>query len=511
MRNKLMSTTIKFLSVIFLVFIQIKLSEIQYKGNTDSIIFFNGAIEILKAIIVLHIIYKLQSPSYKMLWIILIMFFPLPGLLLYVFFGSTKISNSFQSKIDKEYSDFKKYIDYDKKTCEEIKNINLIRYNQVNYLYNTNSLPLYKNSHTEYFDIGEKYFESMIIDISKAKNYVFVEYYSITEGIMWNRLFELLKQKVLEGVKVYIIVDAVNDFEKLPKNFEIILDEVGIQYRIFNSNVLKINSYFNYRHHRKITVIDGNTTYTGGINIGDEYINIYEKFGHWKDVGIKTIGKPTLSYIIMFIEMWNLSSKDKNLDYQSFVDTNIKDEKMTNGYIMPYFDGPDNSSNLAKNLYIQIINTAKEYVYITTPYLILDNEIITSLVNSAKSGVDVRIITPYIPDKKFVHLTSQSFYQILLESGVKIYEYKPGFIHSKVFVTDDELVTVGTINLDFRGLYSHFECGNWIYKTGIELEVKNDFLKTQDVSLKIKLDDWKTRSLFKRLLDKILMTLSPLI
>jgi len=439
------------------------------------------------------------------------MLFPLPGLLLYVFFGSTKISNSFQSKIDKEYVDFKKYLNYDNKTCEELKNTDQIKYNQVNYLYNTNSFPLYKNSQIEYFDIGEKYFESMIQDILKAKKYIFVESYSITEGVMWNRLFDILKQKVLEGVKVYIIVDAINDFEKLPKDFKKILDNVGIQYRIFNSNIVKTNSYLNYRNHRKITLIDGNTTYTGGINIGDEYINIYKKFGHWKDAGIKSVGKSTLSYIIMFIEMWNLSSKDLKLNYQDFIDTKFKDENITNGYIMPYCDGPDNSSNVAKNLYIQILNTAEKYVYITTPYLILDNEIIISLVNSARSGVDIRIITPYIPDKKFIHLASQAFYQTLLESGVKIYEYKPGFIHSKTFVTDDELVTVGSINLDFRGLYSHFECGNWIYKTGIETEVKDDFLKTQEVSLEIKLDDWKMRSFFKRLLDKILMTISPLI
>jgi len=511
MKSKLLSIIVKVLCVFILVFIQTKIFELQYNGNVEFTKYFNLSLEILKAILVLHIIYKLQSPSYKMLWIILIMFLPIPAFVLYISFGSTKISKSFQSKLDQERVNSRKYAQYDKKIFEEIKNIDQIKYNQANYLYNTNSLPAYKNSYIEYFNVGEKYFESAIDDISKAKKYIFIESFSITEGIMWGRLFDILKQKVSEGIRVYITVDGINDFQKYPKNFEKNLNEAGIEYRMFNSSIVKINSYLNYRNHRKLIVIDGSITYTGGINIGDEYINIYKKFGHWKDAGIKIIGNAVLSHTIMFIEMWNLCSKDEKLDYQNFIDIKDTYDKIGTGYIMPYCDGPDNSSDLAINLYVQIINTAKKYVYITTPYLILDDRIISSLINSAKSGIDIRIMTPYIPDKKFVNLTGKAFYQILLESGIKIYEYKPGFIHSKTFVTDDELATVGSINLDFRGLNFHFECGNWIYKTGIEMTIKNDFIKIQEESIEIKLDEWKNRSLPLRIMDKVLIAFSPLI
>ncbi|MDD2376561.1 MAG: cardiolipin synthase [Clostridia bacterium] len=508
---KIIPIIIKILSILFLIYIQFKFVIIQMAGSSDFLKYFNFIIVIIKLGFVLYIIYKFENPSYKALLIIFIICFPIPGIILYIVFGNTKISKHFQKKLDNEYINSQKYIKYDNEICKEIEEIDKLKYNQVNYLYNTNGLPIYRNSYVEYFDIGEKYFESMVNDVSKAKKYIFIESFSITEGVMWNRLFDMLKQKVSKGIKVYLIVDGINNFEKYPKDFKKSLDEVGIKYRIFNSSVIKINKYLNYRDHRKIVVIDGEITYTGGINIGDEYINLYKKFGHLKDVGIKILGEASLSYILIFIRMWNLSGDDKKLEYKNFISNNKINTNINKGYIMPYCDGPDNGSNPAQNLYIQIINTAKNYLYITTPYLILDNDVVTAFKNTAKSGVDIRIITPYIPDKKFVHLTTRSFYQVLLESGVKIYEYKPGFIHSKVFVSDDELATVGSINLDFRGLYFHYECGNWIYKTGIEKLIKYNFLQTQEKSIQINLDEWKKRGLLKKLLEKILIMISPLI
>jgi len=501
----------KILGVLFLICIQFKFVIFQMSESSSFLNYVNCIIEIVKLCFVLYIIYKFQNPSYKALWIICIVCFPIPGIISFIVFGNTKISKLFQSKLDEDYINSQKYIKYDKEICKEIEDIDKLKYNQVNYLYNTNGLPVYRNSYVEYFDIGEKYFESMIGDISKAKQYVFIESFSLTEGVMWNRLFDVLKQKVSKGIRVYLIVDGINDFEKFPENFRKSLDEVGIEYRIFNSSIIKINKYLNYRDHRKIVVIDGEIAYTGGTNIGDEYINIYKKFGHWKDAGIKISGEAVLSHLTIFIRMWNLSGDDRRLEYQHFISNNKINTNINKGYIMPYCDGPDNGSNPAQNLYIQIINTAKNYLYITTPYLILDNDVVTALRNTAKSGVDIRIIVPYIPDKKFVNLTTKSFYQVLLESGVKIFEYKPGFIHSKIFVSDNELATVGSVNLDFRGLHFHYECGNWIYKTGIEKVIKDDFIATQEKSIQINLDDWEKRGFLQRLLDKILILFSPLI
>jgi cardiolipin synthase len=508
---KLVSATVKIICVLILIYIQVKIYQVQWHGSAIGIRYFDIAIELLKLALVLHIIYRVQSPVYKLLWVILIVFFPVIGAILYLIFGNPEMKESLQKKADEEYINTKRYFRFNNKIYNEVKDMDKLKYNQINYLTKTTGLPLYRNEHIEYLENGEQYFKKMLEEMSKAKMYILLESFSISEGTLWNDIFNVLKQKAARGVKIYLITDDMINSEKYPKDFKKKLEESGIEYRLFNPLTFNVNQYLNYRDHRKMTVIDGRIVFTGGPNIGDEYINAYEKFGHWKDAGVKIIGNAALSYIVNFIRMWNICSENKKLDYTNFIDNSISEENTNNGYIMPYCDGPDNNSNPAENLYIQLINTAKEYLYITTPYLILDNEILTALVNSAKSGVDIRIIIPFIPDKPLVHMATRAFYQILLEAGVRIYEYKPGFMHSKMFVSDDELATVGSINLDFRGLYFHYECGNWIYKTGIESVIKDDFLKEQEKSLEIKLEDWKNRGLSQKLLDKILITFSPLV
>lgn len=508
--TKVLSTIIKSIGFMILLYIQIKIYKMQWPLIADGVKYFYIFECILKIILTVYILYKLQSPSYKLVWITLILLFPIPSIFLYIIIGNTAIPKSYQEKLNKEYLDSKKYLNYDKKLYNEVKSIDKLRYNQVNYLTKTTGLPIYRNSEIEYFNIGEKYFEALLKDISNAKEYIFLEYFSILEGELWNSILNVLKQKSSEGIKIYIITDGYGNANKYPKNFKKNLEMAKIEYRIFNPLNININKYLNYRDHRKINVIDGNIVYTGGPNIGDEYINVYPKFGHWKDAGVKIIGESITTYIVNFIRIWNLSSNDKKLEYKDFILKN-SEYVINKGYIMPYCDGPDNTSNPAQNLYIQMINTAKEYIYITTPYLILDSAIVTALINSAKADVDIRIITPYIPDKPIIHLASRSFYQVLMEAGVKIYEYKPGFIHSKICIVDDELATVGSINFDFRGLYSHYECANWMYKTGVETVIRDDFLEVQEKSIEIKLDDWKKRGLFQKIGDKIFITISPLV
>lgn len=508
---RLISTIIKFVAVIILIYIQIEVCKMQWNGSNNNIRYLSLTVEVVKLILLLHIVYKLQSPSYKLLWLIIVMIFPIPAGILYIVFGNTKIPVSLQKKEDEEYKETEKYLNFDNKIYDEIRSKDKIRYNQIKYLSQTTGLPVYRNSKIEYFDTGEKYFESLLKDMSKAKNYILMEYFSISEGTLWNSILNILRQKSSEGVKIYIITDDMINSEKYPKNFKRNLEEAGIEYRLFNPLTIMINRYINYRNHRKIVVIDGSIAYTGGLNVGDEYINVHLKFGHWKDTGVKTEGESVLSYILIFLRTWNVCNENKKLDYKNFIDNKLKDDEIGKGYIMPYYDGPDNTSNPAQNLYIQMINTAKDYIYITTPYLVLDDNLVTALVNSAKSGIDIRIITPFIPDKPLVHLVTRSFYQILLESGVKIYEYKPGFIHSKIVVSDDELAVVGSINLDFRGLYFHYECGNYIYKTGTETIIREDFINTQKKCIEIRLDDWKKRGVAKKVSDKLLITLAPMI
>lgn len=508
---KLLATISRCIFSLILLFIQIKIFDIEWHVNTKDVIYFHAFLEVLRIVLILHIIYKLQSTAYKLVWSIFILLFPVPGLVLYILFGNTNFPKSFQQKLDLEDEKSKPLYNYDKEIYEEIGSLDKIKYNEVTYIQNTTGLPLYRNSSIDYLETGEKYFNMLLDDISKAKKYIFINFFSIAEGQAWRRLLTELKLKTSEGVKVYILTDALANSEKYPKNFKKDLENAGIEYRLFNPLSININSYLNYRDHRKMAIIDGKVVYTGGINIGDPYINAYEKFGYWKDVGVKITGAATLTYIILFIKIWNVCSKNQLLNYKEFLNEKLEEGIKENGYIVPYCDGPDNTCEPAQNIYIKIISTAKNYVYITSPYLTVDDEVINALVTAARSGVDVRIILPYIPDKKSINMVAKSFYHVLLEAGVKIYEFKLGFIHAKTFISDDDTAIVGTINLDSRGLYFHYECANWIYKTGVELDVKEDFLKTQNDSIEIKLDIWKKRGVLKRILDKILMTIAPLL
>lgn len=502
---------IQIVFLVFLICIQVKLCYTYWQGTATKVKYIYSIIEIFKILIICHIILKLKSPAYKLLWIILIAILPMPAMILYVVIGDTEMPDSFKRKLNSESSKVKENLEAGAEIYDDLLKQDKLMYNQANFLFKTTGLPLYRNNRTEYFDTGEKFFECIIEDINNAKKYIFLEWFTITEGVMWDRLYNSLKHKINEGVKVYLVVDGMFPKEKRPKDFKEHLEKAGIKYNIFNPINININSYINHRDHRKIVVIDGDIAYNGGLNVGDEYINLYNKFGYWKDTGIKISGDAASSYVAMFIRTWNACSNGEILEYNEYINKRNDSIELSEGFLLPYCDGPDNNSRPAKNLYIQMITTARNYIYITTPYLAIDNEFITSLINSAKSGVDVRIITPYIPDKKLVHKVTRSFYHVLLEAGVKIYEYKPGFIHSKSIVIDDELAVVGTINLDYRSLYFHYECANWMYKSKTEIDVRDDFIKTQEVSSEIKLDAWRKRGKLKAFFDKILITFAPLI
>lgn len=499
---------IQIIFVIVLIYIQIKICYTYWNGINLNIKYLTIIIEVFKILTIIHIILKLKSTEYKLLWLLLLNIFPVPAIICYILFGYAKLPAKFKNKLKEETIKFKEVLKVDEKSYEELVEIDKLKYSQANYILNVTGHPIYKNSGIEYFDVGEKLFNSVIEEVNKAKKYIFLEWFTIANGNMWDTLYNALKQKSREGIQVFLIVDGMIPKDKQPNNFRRNLEAAGIKYSIFNPINININSYINHRDHRKIVVIDGEIAYNCGLNIGDEYINLYPKLGHWKDTGIKILGEAASNYSAMFLSMWNLCNENENLDYNKFIVKHLDDNHYSKGYLLPFNDGPDNDVRVARNLYIQMITNAKKYIYITTPYLALDNEFTTALINSAKSGIDVRIITPYIPDKKLIHKVTRSFYNVLLEAGVKIYEYTPGFIHSKTIVIDDELAVVGTINLDFRSLYFHYECASWIYKTGVELSIREDFINTQKISNEIVLNEWKKRGKFKTLLDKILITFS---
>ena len=305
-----------------------------------------------------------------------------------------------------------------------------------------------------------------------------MEYFIIKQGEMWNSILEILKEKARTGVDVRLVYDDLGCAMYMPKRFIQEMAEYGIKAVPFNPVAPVINLRQNNRDHRKITVIDGYVGFTGGINLADEYINRTHPFGHWKDTGVMLKGEGVWNLTLMFLQTWSMLTHEED-DYSLYYSDKYYEEAFeTDGFVQPYGDTPVDDEIVGENIYLNMINKAKKYVYITTPYLIIDNEMFTALTLAAKSGIDVRIITPGIPDKKLVYMVTQSYYHHLIQAGVKVYQYEPGFIHAKTVVVDDVVATVGTVNFDYRSLYLHFECGVWMFNSSAILDIKEDYLAT---------------------------------
>lgn len=472
--------------------------------NDYSTVFYVLSISI-SIICLLVIVYDDFNPAFKIAWIIPIVLMPIFGGVFYLFFGGSQLTSKEKKRMIQIEEDTIKMLGKNDAILNTIEDVHVRR--QAKYLQDYAPYPIYKNTTSKYFPIGEENFIALKAELSKAKKYIFMEYFIIEKGKMWDEILEILKEKVKNGVDVRLIYDDVGCMLKLPNNYHKTLRNYGIKCEIFNPLKPILSFRFNTRNHRKITVIDGHTAFTGGINLADEYINEVEVFGHWKDMGIMIKGDAVWNFTVMFLSLWKYVTKEE-VDYKSFHASKVINE--CNGYVLPYSDNPLDKESVGENVYINMINKAKEYIYITSPYLIIGSELITALTNAAKSGVDVRIITPHIPDKWYVHFVSRSYYNQLIKSGIKIYEYEPGFMHGKNFISDDELGIVGTINMDYRSLYHHFECAVWLYKTITIKDIKEDFLKTQEKCIEITEQKLKRIGIFKILLGLLLRVFAPL-
>ena len=394
------------------------------------------------------------------------------------------------------------------------ENENMAR--QAEYLSKVAHYPVYRNTETKYYPDGESLFIDMVDALKEAKHFIFMEYFIIDNGEMWGTVLDILEQKASEGLDVRMIYDDVGCVNTLPARFYKQLQERGIKCQVFNPFRPFISIVLNNRDHRKIMVVDGHTGFTGGINLADEYINKKMRFGHWKDTGVRICGEAVWNFTIMFLQMWcSITGETRDLQGDSakaFSPNRYWDGPPgDDGYVQPYGDSPLDEETVGENVYLQMIANARRYVYIFTPYLIIDNEMMTALCLAAKSGLDVRIVTPGIPDKRFVFLLTRSYYAQLLDAGVRIFEYNPGFIHAKCFVCDDEVAAVGTINLDYRSLYLHFECSVWMYKSRAVMEVKEDVLETLDVSTEMTASEVKGWKLPVRMLQSLLRLLAPML
>ena len=463
----------------------------------------------LSIIIVFIIINNKSNPSYKIAWIVPVMIFPIFGGLFYLLYGGNKLSTREKLKMVIQNIEMTNSLKQDDEIIKKIGDKSIYAKNQSEYILNYAKCPVYNNTETTYFKIGEEKFEALLRELKKAEKFIFLEYFIIQEGKMFNSILEILEEKAKQGVDVRLIYDDVGCIVTLPHNYKNTLEAKGIKCRVFNPIKPFFTRRLNNRDHRKIVVIDGDVGFTGGINLADEYINEYEKHGYWKDAGIMLKGDAVWNLTVMFLSMWDYID-NKEEDYIKFKPSKNKYYN-SKGYVQPFDDSPLINEPIGETVYLNLINKAKDYIYINTPYLIIDNEMATALKIAAKSGVDIKIVTPYIPDKKFVHAVTKSYYESFIKDGIEIYEFTPGFMHAKTFVVDAEYGVVGSINLDFRSLYLHYECGVWLYKTESIKSMKDDYLETLKKCHKVTMEECKNTSSIRKVLRLIIRMFAPLL
>jgi len=464
-------------------------------------------LRILSLVAILFVIKSDMNPSYKIGWILLIAVLPILGGLMYVIFGNKRPTKNMREMLRAQLEKSAEYLGTQESITGELDGgaAGLFK-----YLEGSAGYPTAKNTTVRYYRVGEEMYADLLPELEKAEKFIFLEYFIIRPGEMWDGVLEILKRKAAAGVDVRIIYDDMGCIDILPANYNATLEGWGIRTMAFNRFVPAVSLVMNNRDHRKITVIDGKVGFTGGINISDEYINAKERFGHWKDTGLMLKGPGVFNLTLMFLEMWNAFNKDGD-GYAQFIPDSFEEcGSADDGYVLSFSDNPLDNESVGESVYTDMLYQAKDYIYITTPYLAIDSELQTALCMAAKRGVDVRMITPGIPDKKLVYRLTRSYYPTLLRAGVKIYEYTPGFIHAKSFVCDDKLCVVGTINMDYRSLYLHFECGTLMYNNPEIKQVKKDDLDTMEKCRKVELSDMKTNFLGE-LFDSFLRSVAPLL
>lgn len=457
------------------------------------------------ALTVIVIINRRGNPDHKMAWIIFILVFPIFGITVFLLWGGGRVLPHIRKKMKICESHYLPFLQNSPEVSDRLKYYDLIHSRQADYLTGETGYPLYDATVSRFCSSGEEFLPVLLEELKKAKKFIYFEFFILAEGIMWDQIHSILKEKAAAGVEVKIIFDDFGSIKRQHRGFITKLRLEGIAVSVFNPINPIMNIFMNNRNHRKIIVIDGETAFTGGINIGDEYINAVTRFGHWQDCAIMLNGKAATSFLAMFCCMWEFTTGEQ-IDIKSHI-SDI--QRQDDGFVIPYCDDPLNYNNPAEGLYMQILNTAQKYVYISTPYLLIDNNMKNTLCMAAKSGIDIRIITPHIPDKWYVHPATQYNYLELLEDGIRIYEYTPGFIHSKLFVSDDKIATVGSVNMDYRSFVFHFECGAWLCDTNSVHTIKDHFEDIISVSQEITAEQWKKRPVFLRIKQAILHLFAP--
>ncbi len=506
MKKVLNFLTSRLFIISFLLFLQVASIVLALLFLSSYFVYVYAAFSLLSVGITIWIVSKNENPMFKIAWLIPTLLFPIVGAPLYLLFGKRNISPRMKRDMRRISEVSRGVLPEDRTLCETLSQEDTVAARQVRYIQRTSDSPLFAHTYTEFLPLGEFFFERLVEELEKAENFIFMEYFMIQEGKMWNTVLDIMAKKAAQGLDVRLIYDDLGTINLLRPKYDAEIRKLGIRVQVFNPFRPSLDAFMNYRDHRKISVIDGNVGFTGGNNLSDEYINAYPKHGHWKDCSVILKGDAVSKLTVMFLEFWQLCSGEVP-DYSKYLSTQRYE---TNGLVQPFGDGPVTGHLTGELSYIGLLNAATRYVYIMTPYLILDNEMLTALNLAADSGVDVRIITPHVGDKWFVHEVTRANYRDLLAHGVRIYEYTPGFVHGKAVVADDRLCIVGTTNFDFRSFYLHFENGIWMYDTPCVAQVKVDFLQTLEKCQEITMQEVLTTKWYRKVIRAFLRLFSPM-
>lgn len=460
-----------------------------------NITFLSYFFSIIGVIALIYIVNSDENPAFKLSWAIPICAFPVFGIALYIFVALNTGNRSLQKKLGRRITETEVFLKTSKRVEDKLQKEDGQLKSLAHYIQTMNHFPAYDNTKVTFFSSGEEKLEDLLIELEKAEKFIFLEYFIINDGQVWQQILDILKKKVEQGVEVRVMYDGLCAVASMPFQYPKYLQSLGIKAKMFAPIRPVLSTAQNNRDHRKILVIDGKVAYNGGINLADEYMNLKVRFGHWKDTAIKLEGDAVKSFTAMFLQMWNISETGSEM-YDAYMETGdialtdssigqaYDDEKRITqvdeklGFVIPYNDDPTNRLDIAKEVFLDVISRSEKYVHIMTPYFIPDNELITALCFAARRGIDVKLIMPHIPDKKIILAVGRTYYPQLLEAGVQVYEYLPGFVHAKEMISDDEKAIVGTVNLDFRSLYEHFECATYIYQNPVVSDIEKDFGET---------------------------------
>ena len=466
-----------------------------------------AAQQALNVVFILHQVNRDTEPTIKPTWILLVVLLPPVGLMLYLFVETDWGHRVLNRRLSRLIEETSAMLPDRSEIRREIIRKNPELASLSDYLWYQGNFDTYENTEVEYLPSGEASLEAMLRELDKAEKFIFMEFFIIDEGEMWGRILKKLEEKIAEGVEVRVLYDGTCALFRLPYRYPRMLAQLGVKCKMFSPLRPMMSTHYNNRDHRKILVVDGKVAFTGGVNLADEYINKKQLFGHWKDVSLLLRGDAVEAFTLMFLQMWNIDERwDDFSRYLNVGDVGMK----ARGCVLPFGDSPLDDERVGEMVYMDIINRAQRYVHIMTPYLILDNEMITALTFAAKRGVEVAIILPHIPDKKYAFALAKTHYRQLLRAGVRILEYTPGFVHAKVFVSDDVKAVVGTINMDYRSLYLHFECAACLYDCPAVADVEADFIETAAKCQAVRLEDLKREKLTIRLLGWLMKVLAPL-